>query len=131
MKNSQSTSASYMWEIHIVHILHKKYEMTYIIYMVFSSVSMQAFLTSINISTWVTLICIYPTTDLFVTIIIPLTVKHTITHFTTPFLKTCDMWWKWLKWKYIQNHDIDHHKNYHDYNHHNHHQNDHNIKTVQ
>ena len=33
-----------MWEIDLVHILHKKCEMTYIIYMVFSSMSLQAFL---------------------------------------------------------------------------------------
>ena len=131
MKNSQSTSTSYMWEIDIVHILHKKCEMTYIICMVFSSVSIQAFLTLINISTCVTPICLYPTTNLFMTIVISLAMKHCVTHFTTPFLKPCDMWWKWWKLKCIQNHDIHHHNNHHDYKHHDHNKNDHTIKTFQ
>ena len=53
--------------------------------------SSQAFLTLVNISTCVILIHMYATTNLLMTIIISFELKHTITHFTTPFLKTCDM----------------------------------------
>ena len=131
MKNSQSTSASYMWEIDIVHILHKKmWNDIHHLYGVFFCIhaSFSYFYKHFHMSH----------TNMHLSHNRSFHDNHNSSHskthyhtFTTPFLKTCDMWWKWWKWKYIQNHDIDHHKNYHDYNQHNHHQNDHNIKTVQ
>ena len=53
--------------------------------------SSQAFLTLINISIGITPILMYAITNLLMTTIISLEMKHTVTHFTTPFLKTYDM----------------------------------------
>ena len=102
-----------MWAIDILHCLHTKCEMTYIISMLFPFVSSWCFLVLVYPSTVCTCIMIYTTTNMLVWIVIALEIKNSTTLLTTPFLKACDMWWTWWKSKCLQ-HNHSHHNHYHD-----------------